>query len=152
MRIVFAAVFSCLAATTALAGTTVCTGSRRLIADWDAARLTIDGTTYQMKKDKNGKKSFTLRGNDIIFSHTEESGSYHSVLHMNGGSESYRCRKIDEGAGAPAGPIVPYKANFVADTGAPDADPGQQGHMSGGPGGHKGGGKGGGGKGGGKNK
>lgn len=131
-----------VAPTAALAGTTVCYGSRTLTANWDAAILTIDGKTYQMKKDKNGKKSFTLRGNDITFSHTEESGRYHSVLHINGGSESYRCQKIDNADAEPAD-VVPYNANFVVDTQHVDPSAevhGARGTSNGGEGGHKGGG------------
>lgn len=143
MRAFFVLLFTGVS-TAALAGTSVCHGSHELTANWDAALLTIDGKTYQMKKDKNGKKSFTLRGNDMIFSHTEEAGKYHSVLHMNGGSESYRCQKLDEASAKPAN-VVPYKANIVDDTPDPDLDPSTGAHSAGGPsnggkGGHKGGG------------
>lgn len=147
MRALFILLFVSLS-TSAFAGTTACQGSHALIVNWDAAQLTIDGKTYQMKKDKNGKKSFTLRGNDITFSHTEDNGQYHSVLHMNGGSESYRCRKLD-GPAATQAAIVPYKANFVANTGPADITAGPESHST--TGGGKGG-KGGKGGGGGRNK
>lgn len=145
-----------------------CGGSPSVDVYWEKSVLSVNGTFYQMKSEKLGKKSARLVGHDMTF---VKSKGGNDVLIRNGGSTHYTCQKTEGELGAVS--IVPYRANMVVkstaevefpdDTGngAQASSRGGRGKGGGGGGGgggghggggHGGGGGGGGGDGGGRNR
>ncbi|MBB3965568.1 hypothetical protein [Rhizobium metallidurans] len=126
-----------------------CGGSPSVDISWETSVLSVNGTFYQMKSERLGKRSSRLVGHDMVFVRSKGS----QVLIRNGGSTRYDCEKAE--GELQAANIVPYRANtivksaspveFPDDTGTSAQASSRDGSKGGGGGGKGGGGKGGGG-------
>jgi hypothetical protein len=124
MRVFLVLLFGSIASSAFATQVWTCHGHHELKVDWVGSLLTVDGTTYQMQKDRNGKKGkngATLRGHDMLYIHFKDpGGGGHNVLELNGGHEIYHCKPSDEDDSAARHNAIAYRPNkFVED--APDA-------------------------------
>lgn len=129
-----------------------CGGSPSVDVYWEESVIRVNGTFFQMKTEKLGKKSMRLVGHDMVF--VRSKGSL--ALIRNGGSTRYTCEKAD--GDLHGATIIPYRANKIVVSSTPadfavDNASGTQspsgnssGHGHGGGGGKGGGGGGGGGR------
>ncbi|MBB6304159.1 hypothetical protein [Rhizobium leucaenae] len=94
-----------------------CNGNPHLRVMWQKQIIELDGTFFQMKKEKISKKTARLVGHDMVFVHN---GPGSDTLIRHGVSTSYSCATGEGNPGLKNADVQGYQANaFIEDNSAP---------------------------------
>ncbi|MBW9112633.1 hypothetical protein JNB88_03085, partial [Rhizobium cauense] len=90
-----------------------CGGSPAVDVYWERSVISVNGTFFQMKSEKLGKRSTRLVGHGMVFVRSKGG----NTLIRNGGSTRYTCQKAE--GDLPNASVIPYSANKVIKSTAP---------------------------------
>jgi hypothetical protein len=96
-----------------------CSGKPHLRVMWQKQIIEVDGTFFQMKKEKLSKKTARLVGHDMVFVHN---GPGSDTLIRNGVSTSYSCVTGEGNAGLMKANVQGYQANSLIEDNSAPAD------------------------------
>ncbi|WFU12357.1 hypothetical protein QA646_20845 (plasmid) [Rhizobium sp. CB3090] len=96
-----------------------CNGHPHLRVMWEKQIIEVDGTFFQMKKEKISKKTARLVGHDMVFVHN---GPGSDTLIRNGVSTSYSCATGEGNVGLKNANVQAYQGNALIEDNSAPAD------------------------------
>ncbi|MDL2398024.1 hypothetical protein [Rhizobium mayense] len=96
-----------------------CNGNPHVRVMWEKQIIEVDGTFFQMKKEKLSKKTGRLVGHDMVFVHN---GAGSDTLIRHRVSTSYNCVAGEGNVGLKQADVQGYQANPLIEDNSPPAD------------------------------
>ncbi|MGY5810855.1 hypothetical protein ACXHXG_24555 [Rhizobium sp. LEGMi198b] len=96
-----------------------CNGNPHVRVMWQKQIIEVDGTFFQMKKEKLTKKTARLVGHDMVFVHN---GAGSDTLIRHGVSTSYSCAAVEGNPGLQKATVQGYQANSLIEDNSAPAD------------------------------